>query len=266
MVMRTRVVWYRPRRVAGDPQRESVPFSVDGQLDERISRSLRRQLQTSRERQRDVLIDPDGVGIPLVEGADTAKKYAIGLLKLAAEIEHALMVQYLYAADSIDPATDSRNLAKKFRRIAIEEMAHLGTVQNLLLLLGGPQAFYMQRDDIRRDSLFNPIPFVLEPVTRLSLAKYVAAEMPDEVPGPKQDMVEKLVALAKTDIGFEPRRVGAVYALIRWLFLPKAEAIAWLDLKARIPDAPLPAHPHLEDTDFQPAEVIEAIFQGRARA
>ncbi|WP_164986551.1 ferritin-like domain-containing protein [Rhizobium leguminosarum] len=213
--------------------------------------------QTPAERQRDILIDPDfGVGIPIVDGAHTAKDYAMGLLRLAAEVEHALMVQYLYAADSIDPDDDARNNAVKLRRIAQEEMGHLGTVQNLLLLLGGPRAFYLQRDLIRRGNPANPIAFVLEPVSRHSLAKYVVAEMPEEVPESKQAKVDELIALAETDMGFKPHRVGAIYAMIRWLFLPKAEALAWMDLKALFPDAPLPDSPHLEDADFQEPAII----------
>ncbi|MBR1286207.1 hypothetical protein JQ597_29560 [Bradyrhizobium sp. AUGA SZCCT0177] len=262
-----RVVWYRARREAPVAKQKPLAPSapMDGHFDERTLRSLRRGFQTHQSRQADLLVHPDfGIGIPVVEGADTAKKYAIGLLKLAAEIEHALMVQYLYAADSIDPEKDTENLAKKIRQVAIEEMGHLGTVQNLLLLLGGPQAFHMQRDVIRRKSPFNPIPLVLEPVTLLSLAKYVAAEMPEHVPEAHQAKVDELVALARSDLGFEPRRVGTVYAMIRWLFLPKAEALAWMDLKTLVPDAPLAAHPHLEESDFQPAAVIEAyeLFGG----
>src|SRR4051794_5689325 len=44
------------------------------------------------------------VGTPEVTGATSPKEEAIGLLQLAAEIEHSLMVQYLYAAASLPPA------------------------------------------------------------------------------------------------------------------------------------------------------------------
>jgi hypothetical protein len=40
---------------------------------------------------------------PRIADAATPKDDAIGLLKLAAEVEHALLVQYLYAASSINP-------------------------------------------------------------------------------------------------------------------------------------------------------------------
>jgi len=42
-------------------------------------------------------------GIPQA-GAETAKAEAIRLLQIAAEVEHALLVQYLYSAYSLNPA------------------------------------------------------------------------------------------------------------------------------------------------------------------
>src|SRR5688572_24497736 len=50
----------------------------------------------------------EAAGVPFLEGA-TAKELAIELLKIAAEVEHALMVQYLYATTSIPPASDGVN-------------------------------------------------------------------------------------------------------------------------------------------------------------
>src|ERR1700682_907597 len=46
------------------------------------------------------------VGIPVAEGITTAREQAIELLKLVAEVEHALMVQYLYSASSVVNAAD----------------------------------------------------------------------------------------------------------------------------------------------------------------
>lgn len=67
------------------------------------------------------------VGIPLVEGAVTAKEYAIGLLKLTAEVEHALMAQYLYAAFSLpnEQGPDLINCHQRVMAIAIQEMGTL---------------------------------------------------------------------------------------------------------------------------------------------
>jgi Ferritin-like len=72
------------------------------------------------------------------------------LLESAAEIEHALMVQYLYAAYSLKNKEEVTDAAQKkvlnegsatswpniLLGIAREEMGHLLTVQNLLLAMG----------------------------------------------------------------------------------------------------------------------------------
>jgi hypothetical protein len=42
-------------------------------------------------------------GVPQT-GAKSAKEEAIGLLQVAAEVEHALLVQYFYSAYSLNPA------------------------------------------------------------------------------------------------------------------------------------------------------------------
>ena len=71
---------------------------------------------------------------------------AVFLLDIAAEVEHAVMVQYLFAAYSLrDPSqfTDDkaalvRDWRKAIAMVAREEMGHLVTVQNLLRSLGAP--------------------------------------------------------------------------------------------------------------------------------
>ena len=109
----------------------------------------------------------------------TSRDSAVFLLQLAAEIEHALLVQYLYAAFSVDssakgvPDTGFLDIFST----AKEEMGHLMTVQNVLLALGSAPSLY--REDMPTDTSFYPFPFMLEPVSKASLAKYVLAEMPD---------------------------------------------------------------------------------------
>ena len=89
---------------------------------------------------------------------------AVFLLHTAAEIEHALMVQYLYAAWSL-PA-DATGKVGRWRRevlqVAREEMAHLAAVQNLLRFVGGPLNF--DREDFPYRSELYPFPFRLEPL------------------------------------------------------------------------------------------------------
>jgi len=80
----------------------------------------------------------------------TTREDLIDALGRAAEIEHAIMCQYLYAAFSLDfmavglPAPDSetvRGFAMGLLLIARQEMEHLGLVTNLLVAVGAPPNF-----------------------------------------------------------------------------------------------------------------------------
>ncbi|MCG1019956.1 MULTISPECIES: ferritin-like protein [Burkholderiaceae] len=113
----------------------------------------------------------------------SARDYVTYLLSIDAEIEHCLMVQYLYAGYSlggpqVPPKFHDavRNWQETILGIAKEEMGHLITVQNVLRLIGSPLHF--ERNDYPWDTPFYPFPFMLEPLTLNSLAKYVYAEAP----------------------------------------------------------------------------------------
>ena len=126
---------------------------------------------------------PGGV-IPTHDPPLAPRDEAVFLLHTGAEIEHALLVQYLYAAYSLKSAKEvPQEHAAKVRAwkrtlldIAREEMGHLITVQNLLRLVGGP--LNLEREDYPFRSQLYPFPFRLEPLSKASLAKYVVAEMP----------------------------------------------------------------------------------------
>lgn len=150
-------------------------------------------------------------------------------------------------------STDGENYHRKLLNVAVQEMGHLVTVQNLLLLLGGREAIYLQRDLRRRKSPKNPLPFILDPVSLTSLALYVTAEKPAEVPEAQRARVEELARRAFDATGVEPHRVGVIYAVLRWMFLPPEEAGAWIDLPGL---APLPANPHLSEADLAPPEQV----------
>lgn len=219
-----------------------------------IARSVTGASPTARRRK--IIYDiVRRVGIPVVDGAETATELAVELLKLAAEVEQALMVQYLYASTSVSnqPGPDSVNYREKLLAIAIQEMGHLATVQNLLLLVGGRDSFYLQRDLKREASPKNPIPFVLEPISLTSLAKYVAAERPAQVPPQLEAKVDELVRLAEQDAGVGIHRVGVIYELLTWIFTPPDETAGALDFAAL---APLPKNPHLSDEDLRDASEI----------
>src|SRR5204863_2080786 len=81
------------------------------------------------------------IELPDLSGFPTPAEKAQFLLHAAAEVEHALLVQYLYAAYSLkkpgdvtDPAQQAAlsQWPRSLRGIAKEEMGHLLTVQNLL--------------------------------------------------------------------------------------------------------------------------------------
>jgi hypothetical protein len=115
-----------------------------------------------------------------------SRDWAIFLLHSAAEVEHALMVEYLYAAYSLRDNVPIPNVAgtttnmwrTSILGIAKEEMGHLMTLQNILRLIGGPVNF--EREDYPLRAEYYPFPFVLEPLSKNSLSKYLYAEMPQE--------------------------------------------------------------------------------------
>ena len=160
--------------------------------------------------------------------------YAVFLLSTAAEIEHSLMVQYLYAAYSLGGAQvqkpENRQCVLEWQQIILgiakEEMGHLITVQNILKLLGGP--LHLDRQDYPWGSDFYPYAFTLEAVSQKSLAKYVVAESPaawpDDIKPAERKAIQKL---ASDDDAHPITRVGVLYGAM----------IAILSDTKNIPDA-----------------------------
>ena len=165
----------------------------------------------------------------------TPHRYAIFLLHIAAEIEHALMVQYLYAAFSLGGAKVPRDRwieVSQWREIILgiakEEMGHLMTVQNVLRCLGGP--LNLDREDFPWDSEFYPFPFKLEPLTRQSLAKYVFAESPADWSGAEADEVRALAQQGVGD-GTPVNHVGKLYKTIEDLLSDQTPLIKDADFR-----------------------------------
>jgi len=82
---------------------------------------------------------------PPVSPELTGTQYMTLLLHVAAEIEHALMAEYLYAAYTLGgPHVPEKHsdLLERWQEtilgIAKEEMGHLITVQNVLRCISGP--------------------------------------------------------------------------------------------------------------------------------
>jgi hypothetical protein len=110
------------------------------------------------------------------------------LLSIDAEIEHCLMVQYLYAGYSLggpQVPEAARHIVRQWQDVILgiskEEMGHLISVQNALRLIGAP--LHLEREDAPWDAPFYPFPFTLEPLTLDALAKYVYAESPEDWKG-----------------------------------------------------------------------------------
>jgi ferritin-like protein len=163
---------------------------------------------------------------------------AVFLLTAAAEIEHALMVQYLYAAYSVrvtgPQAGELQKVQNLLVQIAREEMGHLVTVQNLLHLVGGP--LNLGRDRAPYADEIYPFRFTLEPVTRDSLAKYVTAESPEELPGTMTQEDRDLVGAIQHDAvaangGNEIRHVGPLFERLAVLFGDPPDGLADEDFR-----------------------------------
>jgi Ferritin-like len=158
----------------------------------------------------------------------TWRDYTIFLLTIAAQIEHSLMVQYLYAGYSLGGAhvpTQHHDEVAAWRQlilgIAKEEMGHLITVQNALRFLGAPLA--IDRQDYPWDSQLAPYPFTLERLTLASIAKYVVVESPEvwppDVTAAERAEIERFAAGYG---GSQINRVGTLYsALIEIIGDPK---------------------------------------------
>lgn len=149
--------------------------------------------------------------------------YVVFLLHVAAEIEHALMVQYLYGAYSLggpQVPEQHREAVREWQTtilgIAKEEMGHLITVENLLRLIGGPLNF--EREDYPFRSDFYPFTFTLERLSLDSLAKYVYAEMPEKEKWEDPDKQEIIERAEKANEGQPLNRVGKLYSLLIELF------------------------------------------------
>jgi hypothetical protein len=165
------------------------------------------------------------IELPDMSAWPTPPEKAKVLLESAAEVEHALMVQYLYAAYSLKSADEVTDQAQKaaldeslpgswpqlLLGIAREEMGHLMTVQDLLALLGMPPN--LDREDFPPQKHLYPFTLHLEPLTQRSLAKYVVAEAPADAQG-----IDDIVALAHDAAGAPVNRVGVLYGLLGLIF------------------------------------------------
>ncbi len=176
---------------------------------------------TARERGGGQQMQIDPKTKKLVKRADmTWHDHLIMLLNLGASIEHALMVQYLYAAYTLG----NTHVPEQFRpnvqqwqetilSVAREEMGHLLTVQNVLTLMGAGVS--LNRQNFPWDVAYYPFPFNLEPLSLDSLARYIYAEMPlDELHSSDPLIVEIRRRATSGRSAEELHPVGQIYSEI----------------------------------------------------
>jgi hypothetical protein len=151
----------------------------------------------------------------------------INALTEAAELEHGLLCQYIFAALSMKkhPSEDVtwpqveliRGWERHVLRVAREEMAHLGTVSNLLTAIGGAPQF--RRPNFPQQARYFPVPlgddvqhveFTLEPFSISALDRFIRFEMPEE------KLRVTLEAVAPDPIEYVT--VGDLYSQIREAF------------------------------------------------
>jgi hypothetical protein len=154
--------------------------------------------------------------------------YLAMLLHTAAEIEHSLMVQYLFTAYTLGGPQVPEGRREEVRAwqetilgIAKEEMGHLVTVQNLLTALGAP--LNLNREEFPWGSRFYPFDFALRPFSRGTIAAYICAESAPGWSGPQADAIKEV---AKVDTGRPVNSVGILYHRL----------LTIIDSKERIPD------------------------------
>jgi Ferritin-like len=108
-------------------------------------------------------------------------------LTSAAELEHSLLLEYLFAAFTLKNANDEditwaqaeccRQWERRILKIARDEMAHLGTVCNMLSAIGeAPQ--FRRPNFPQRQSVWNPFDFELAPFSDVTLHRFMRAEQP----------------------------------------------------------------------------------------
>jgi uncharacterized protein with NAD-binding domain and iron-sulfur cluster/nitrite reductase/ring-hydroxylating ferredoxin subunit len=123
-----------------------------------------------------------GEGWEIARECADPRQELLRLLHEACQVEHSLMLQYLYAAFSVKPRY-ARLLVgptaaghDALLGVAIEEMFHLRDVNRILVELGG-QPSLMHQDFPYEPGIY-PFPMTLEPLSRASVARYVFAEAP----------------------------------------------------------------------------------------
>ncbi|MDE0108766.1 MAG: ferritin-like domain-containing protein [Defluviicoccus sp.] len=144
----------------------------------------------------------------------------IRLLHEAAEVEHSVMLMYLFAAFSLKRphfASLAGHGQRRPRRpnnllaIAIEEMVHLDVINRLLHELGAAPA--LTRQDFPFEPAIYPMRMSLEPASRITFAKYLIIESPPGALVEDKEVSKSLAPLMPVIEQVQP--VGSMYRRIR---------------------------------------------------
>lgn len=153
---------------------------------------------------------------PIQRDFDNPYLELIRLLKEAAEIEHDLMVQYLYAAFSLKPAYADIVGAPapgtaSFMGVCTQEMQHLGAVNRLLVELDA--APVLTRQDFPYESDIYPFAFELTALSPTCLARFTYCESAPEDLTRSDDGAPRLLDQLRSTLGggIAPNHVGHLY-------------------------------------------------------
>lgn len=135
-------------------------------------------------------------------------------LNQAAELEHGLCLQYLYAGFALKSRVDEglteiqleyvRDWKRGLYRVAREEMLHLGLVCNLLAAIGYPANFGRPNFPLAADFYPMGVEASLDPFSRATIERFIAFEAP-KPPATARDRADK-------------RSIGELYDEIADLF------------------------------------------------
>jgi len=165
----------------------------------------------------------------------------VNALNEAAELEHTLLVQYLFAAFSLkrnlDESLTELQQAKIMEwetvilGIARQEMAHLGTVCNLLSSIGAAPNF-SRPNFPQKATKYYPIisDFKLSRFSIETLYRFICFELPQGVEPPKYDLLKNVLTTENLEMFRAPdpleyNRVGNLYSQISDAFnkIPESE-------------------------------------------
>jgi rubrerythrin len=140
----------------------------------------------------------------------------VELLARAAQIEHDVLCQYLFAAFTMKQrheeggvTYEQLELMRRWKGVLMEvarqEMEHLGIVTNLLIAIG--EAPRLERPDFPVPKSIFPIDSQLVPFSAEALLRFVCFEMPGEVPPEEAEYLEARIP------DFHPGHFDAIFLL-----------------------------------------------------